>query len=247
MTALLRAELLKQRSTRTNLGLSAAMVGLVLLAVLLHGLSLPVGNLATRRDQLKVVFGWGGLLSAMFAGLVGAMSITGEFRHGTIRPTLLVSPRRGPVLGAKLATATLTGVVYGLVAAVVAAGAGAASLAARGLTVHLHAGDYAILVAGCAAAAALWALIGVGVGAVVRSQVPTVVGLCAWLFFVETIVLGDGDLLGAASRYTPGGLAKAAIGQEPKVAPLLAVALLAVYAGFVALAGCVSTTRRDIA
>lgn len=42
MTGQLRSELLKHRSTRTNLGLIAAMLGLVLLVVLLHGLALPV-------------------------------------------------------------------------------------------------------------------------------------------------------------------------------------------------------------
>ena len=45
MKALLRAELLKQRSTRTGLGLFGAMLGFVLLAVLLHGFGLPAEDL----------------------------------------------------------------------------------------------------------------------------------------------------------------------------------------------------------
>jgi hypothetical protein len=94
-------------------------------------------------------------------------------------------------------------------------------------------------------AAALWAAIGVGLGAVVRHQVPTVVGLCAWLLFVEQLLLGD--LGGNVGRFTPGALAKAAIGQDPQLAAGLAVVLLALYAATVAAAGWVATTRRDVA
>ena len=41
------------------------------------------------------VFRWGALFGALFAALLGALSMTGEFRHGTIRPTLLVDAARG--------------------------------------------------------------------------------------------------------------------------------------------------------
>ena len=41
MTALIRAELLKQRSIPTGRGLLGGMLALVVFAVLLHGLSLP--------------------------------------------------------------------------------------------------------------------------------------------------------------------------------------------------------------
>jgi ABC-2 type transport system permease protein len=95
--AQLRAELLKQRSTRTNLGLLAALLGFVLLAVLLHGLALPAEHLDTTSEQLTLVVGWGEKLGVLFAGLLGAMSITSEIRHGTIRPTFLVKPQRDRV------------------------------------------------------------------------------------------------------------------------------------------------------
>ena len=44
MTALVRAELLKQRSIPTGRGLLVGMLALIVFAVLLHGLSLPPGN-----------------------------------------------------------------------------------------------------------------------------------------------------------------------------------------------------------
>ena len=90
MIALVRSEWLKQRSTRTLSGLFAALLGLVLLAVVLHSL-LPAENL-TDPDVQLMVLGRGEFLGALFAALLGAMSVTTEVRHGTIRPTFLFTP-----------------------------------------------------------------------------------------------------------------------------------------------------------
>jgi ABC-2 type transport system permease protein len=102
----LRSELLKQRSTQTNLGLLAGTLVLVLLAVLLHGFGVRAEDLG-RRDNQLMVLGRGEFLAAVFTALLGALSITSEIRQGTIRPTFLVSPRRGRVVAAKVWTGTL--------------------------------------------------------------------------------------------------------------------------------------------
>lgn len=243
----LRCELLKQRTTPTNAGLLAAMVVLVAFVVTLHGVGLPAEQMDSRADQRELVFGWGELLGAVFSALVGAMSITGEFRHGTIRPTLLVTPRRARVLAAKLTVSALVGAVFGLLAAAVAVGVGNAALRARGIDVVADGGGDATLVLGGAAAAALWAAIGVGVGAALRHQVPVLVGICTWLLFIESVLVGDSNLLGDVGRFTPGALAKAASGQEPALAPGLAVVVLGGYAATVAITGWLATTRRDVA
>ncbi len=246
MKALLRAELLKQGSTRTGLGLFAAMLGLVLLAVLLHSL-LPAEDLARRNSQL-VVLGRGEFLGTLFAALLGALSITSEIRHGTIRPTFLFTPRRGRVVAAKVSVSTLVGAGFGLVAGAVAAAVGTAALGARGIDVGLDGGDYALLVLGAGAAGALWAAIGVGVGALVRHQVPTMIGICAWLLFVEGLLAGDLVGLGEVGRYLPGAAAAAISGQEPGtlLAPAAGLVLLALYAAVAALAGWFATSRRDV-
>ena len=249
MTAQLRAELLKQRSTRTNLGLLSAMLGFVLLAVLLHGFALPAEHLQTSSEQLTMVVGWGEKLGVLFAGLLGAMSITSEIRHGTIRPTFLVTPQRPRVVAAKVAAGMLFGAGFGLIATAFAVGAGSAALATRGIENQLDASAYSLLLAGAAAAAALWAAIGVGLGAVVRDQVPALIGICAWLLLIEGLLLGD--LLGAVgdvSRFAPGAAAAAISGQEPDklLAPAVALVLLALYAATAAVAGSVATARRDV-
>lgn len=248
MRALLRAELLKQRSTRTGLGLFAAMLGLVLLAVLLHGFGLPAEDLGGTHVQL-MVFGRGEFLGVLFAALLGAISITAEIRHGTIRSTFLVTPQRGRVVAAKVSVSILIGTGFGLVAGAVAAAAGMAALRARGIDLQLDQRDYVLLVVGSAGAAALWAVIGVGVGAIVRNQVPTLIGICAWLLFVEGLLAGDvAGGLGDVGRFLPGAAAAAISGQDPGtlLAPAVGLVLLACYAAATALAGALATSRRDV-
>lgn len=251
MTALLRAELLKQRSTPTNLGLLLAMLGLVLLAVLLHGFALPADNIDSASEQLRVVVGWGEKLAAVFAGLLGAMSITGEIRHGTIRPTFLITPQRRRVVVSKVLASMSVGAGFGLLATLLALAVGSAGLAARGIDIQLDASDYALFVAGGMAAAALLAAIGVGIGAVVRNQVPALIGICTWLLFVEGLLAGDflGGV-GDVTRFAPGAAAAAISGQDPEtvtaLAPAVGLALLLLYAAISALAGAMATDRRDV-
>jgi ABC-2 type transport system permease protein len=250
VTAQLRAELLKQRSTRTNLGLVSAMLGLTLLAVLLHGLALPAEHVETTSEQLTMVVGWGEKLGVLFAGVLGAMSITSEIRHGTIRPTFLVTPQRSRVVLAKVVAGMVYGATFGLIATTLAVGAGSAALATRGVENQLDAASYALLLAGGTAAAALWAAIGVGLGAVVRDQVPALIGLCAWLLLIEGLLLGDlFEAVGDVTRFAPGAAAAAISGQEPDklLAPAVALPLLVLYAVAAAVAGSIATARRDVA
>ena len=243
MTAQLQAELLKQRSTRTNVGLLLGLLALVVFAVLLHALSLPADELVSASDQV-LVFAWG-TLGALFAGLVGAMAITGEIRHGTIRPTFLVTPRRGTVVQAKVVASALIGLGFGLLAEALAVAVGSAVLAARGIDIQLDRSDVALLLIGGMAAAALWAAIGVGVGALVRNQVATLVGIFAWLLFVENLLT---SFVPDAAKFAPGSAGAAITGEnrDALLDPAVGALLLAAYAAVAATAGLFATVRRDV-
>ena len=249
MSRLFRAELLKQRTTRTSLVLLASMVGLILLVILMHVFSLSSAHLSHADGQLKVL-GWGTIIGALFAALLGGMSITGEIRHGTIRPTFLATPKRERVIAAKLLATTLTGIGVGLLAEALTAGIVAAGLAIRGVPIQPSAGDYLQLLAGGAAAAAFFAAIGVGVGALVRQQVGAVAGLVIWLILIETTLISN---IPSAGKFAPGAAAGALAGAiqtqsaSKLVAPGVGVLLLTVYAAIAATAGTVLTNRRDVA
>jgi len=238
----LRAELFKQRSTQTTLFLFLAMFGLVALASALHVFAPSASDLASRNHQLEV-FEVGTRVGMLFAGLVGALAITAEIRYGTIRPTFLVTPRRGPVLAAKLAVSALAGVIFGLVAEALMAGMTTVALAARGIDNQLGGGDYLQLLAGGAAAAALWATIGLGVGSLVRDQVGTLVGLCAWILLIENLLL----FVPGVARYAPGASGLALAGRPGEAPAAVGSLLLVLYAAGASAAGWLATLRRDVA
>ena len=243
MRGQLRSELLKQRSTQTALFLFLAMAGLVALAVALHVLALGKTQLASNAHQLEV-FQIGTRAGMLFAALAGALAITSEIRFGTIRPTFLVEPRRSPVLAAKLAIGALTGLVYGLLAEGLMASFAAIGFSLRGIPNQLSGSDYTRILLGGAAAAALWAILGVGVGALVRNQVATLVGLCAWMFLVESVSEG---FVPNAAKLMPGGAGLSLAGNEHKLSLALAALLLVIYTAAAAAVGWVTTLRRDVA
>ena len=248
MTAQLRSELLKQRTTRTTFLLLAWLVGLVLLVVALHVASFGANDLARENNQMRIL-GLGTTLGVLFAALVGALSVTAEFRTGTIRPTLLVTPRRTTVIVAKVGTSMLIGAAVGLLAETLNAGAEAAGLALRGIDVRLGAGDYAQLLAGGALAGALFGALGVGVGAILRNQVAAVAALCVWLLLLEPLLLGD---LPSVAKYAPEASAGAIAGAiqsqlaDALVAPAAGVLLLAIYVTAATVAGALAINRRDV-
>jgi len=159
----LLSELRKMRSTRTNLGLLAGMVGLTLLAVLINGFVLGAAELARHDDQHTLLSA--GTSGALFASLIGVMAITSEFRHGTIRSTFLVTPDRTRVIAAKVIASLLMGILFGIVAIGLSLGLGYAILRIRGIDFALDTGHVVLLVLGTLLMTALWAALGVGVGA----------------------------------------------------------------------------------
>lgn len=240
----LRSELLKLRTTRTSLILFGAMVVLVALVVSMHVIAPEAASLAGREAQMKV-FEVGSIVGMLFGALFGANAIAAEFRYGTIRPTFLVTPRRWPVIAAKFVAAALMGIVLGLVAEALMTGTAAAAFSARGITNLLTAGDYARLFLGGPAAAALFAVIGVGVGSLIRNQAATLVTLFAWLFLVESILRG---FVPGFSRFMPGSAGLSMTGQAGGQLLATATGTLVVIA-YVVVIGAAgwAAVRRDVA
>lgn len=248
MIGQLRSELLKERTTRTAPILLASMAGVALLIVSLHVFALKAADLSQAANQPKV-FGWGTTIGALFAAVAGAIGITAEFRNGTIRPTLLANPDRTRVITAKAGAAAIAGLVIGLLATGLVAALGSAGLAARGITVRLGPGDFAQMIVGGGCGAALWAVMGAGIGALFRSQIAAVAGLCVWLLLIENVLIGN---VPSAAKYTPGASAGALAGLMPNaatatlLAPAIGALLLIGYAAVAATMGAIAIERRDI-
>jgi ABC-2 type transport system permease protein len=243
MTDQLLSELRKMRSTRTNLGLLAGMVALILLSVILTGFITKKPELVDLEDQYALLSS--GTSAALFAALIGVMAITSEFRHGTIRSTFVVTPHRTRVISAKVLASLLMGVLFGLAAIGLSFGIGYAILTVRDIPLALSTTDVLWLVLGTPVLTAAWAAIGVGLGALVRNQVLAVIGLILWAMIIENLLR---SLVPSIGGYTPVG-ASAAIIAAPDEYVLSAgaggVLLLGYVAVFIA-AGALLVARRDV-
>ena len=112
MTRLISSELLKLRSTRTALALIGSVVGLVVLIGLIATLTADF----EQDDVLTVdLLGIAGF-AQVFALILGILAVTTEFRHGTVTPTLIVTPDRVRLVLAKLVAHVVAGLILGILA-----------------------------------------------------------------------------------------------------------------------------------
>lgn len=244
MSVQLRSELRKLRTTRTVPVLLLVAVGLALLGVFAEGLSATLDELASEATQRRLI-GSAATNAVFMAAFVGLLAVTGEFRYGTIRPTLLFEPRRRVVLAAKLAAAAIAGIVFAVVCVVVSFGAGLPLLQARDVAVALTGAHTFLLVFGTIAACALGAMLGVTVGALVRNQVGAIVTLAVYSLVVDVLLFATVPSIG---RFLPGEALNALAGlpEEELLAPGVGAAVVVAWTlAFVALA-TVRTDRSDI-
>jgi ABC-2 type transport system permease protein len=177
MTALLHAELIKLRTTRTFAAVAAAALALSLLVVILR--TTLDGGLAGQ-DAHSL---FGGNVTGLFILLLGAIGITGEWRHRTIATSVLAAPDRVRLLAAKALSYAAAGAVLALVTTAATMLVGTLILWGSGeMTLGLVELD--VLWRNLAIAALLGAL-GVGVGALVRNQIVAVTGLLVIGLFLE--------------------------------------------------------------
>jgi len=239
MSALVSGELVKLRTTRTAIGFALAAVALVVAAVLITTLAVEPETVADKRGALN----FGGTLSLplLIFGIVGA---TGEYRHRTLAPALLVAPDRGRLDLARMLAYAAAALLVGLLMLLVAFGLGIPLLAGADGP-DLGGSDYAEIGVGGVLAAVLCATLGVGVGILVRNQVAAVVGALVWFFILEPLLpliderIADYTISGAASALGGGG---ADGGPSFAAAALVLVAWTAVFM----LAGILVDRRRDV-
>ena len=153
----------------------------------------------------------------VFPLLVGTLMVTNEFRHQTLTPTFVATPKRGVALTGKLVAAILVGVLYGVVALVAVVGPSAGVLASFGIATTLDDSETWMFLARSLLALVLWTIIGVGVGALVRNQVAAIVIVLAFTQFIEPILRVAGgfvDWLNEVTRFLPGAASDALAGRS---------------------------------
>lgn len=219
------------------------------------GPQLPAEGLAATLYSTATAVGY------VFPLLIGTLMVTSEFRHKTLTPTFLATPRRGTALLAKLVVGVVLGVLYGVVGVIASVGASVGFLAGFGLDTEITSSDTWALFGRMVLAYVLWVLVGIGVGTLVRSQVGAIVGVLVFTQFLEPVARAAGafvDGLAEATRWLPGAASDTLVGASlfsgavvgaPAQAPLewwIGAVVLLAYAVFFLLLGYLTTWRRDV-
>ncbi len=256
---LLRSEFAKFFTTKTWVWL---LIGTIALALLQPALTLsfagttdpqtgapafpPIDDPAIQTIALS-----GAASATIFIAVLGVIAITAEYRHGTIVPTFLATPVRWKVIVAKFLTYLVLGFAYAVAASIavvlliwiwISLAGGSFSLA----------GDNPKVLIGACVAAALYGVIGVSVGALIRNQIGAVSGLLAYMFVVEPILSAIPATEGVF-KFLPGGAASAlytyaqpGVSSRNLLEPIAGGLLLTGYAVVLAAVAYFVSTRREV-
>jgi hypothetical protein len=237
------AELLKIRTAPwTTVILVVAMLAIVGLGAAGTSNDAEGGFLVSPEREIIDVAG----TSTIFALLLGILVITWDYRHGTITQTFLAAPRRERVVAAKLGTAVLVGAVLAAVALALTIVIAELWLGAQFQLEGEHWEHAGRIVVG----AALWAVLGLGLGATLQTQVGALILALVWFLVVELILIGLGPNIRDIDRYLPGEVLRQFAGagsiEEDDLGRTTAGLIATAYAGGLAAIGTMSVLWRDV-
>ena len=252
MIRLIRAEFLKLRTTQVWFWL---FLGTIAVGALLAVAQIAPHDGIRSEDKVPDLF-------AVFAAspayiivfVLGVLGVTTEFRYQTITPTVLQTPSRWAIVTAKMITYAITGAVFALFALLAEAAVGMPWLSSKGIPVHLSDGHVQHAIFGTFGVIALFGIVGLGVGALLRNQIVAVVVGIVFLVVLENVLLAIPGVK-HAWPYTPEGGTQAILYTQGDNSPVDGVHLLSTGAGIVvlllwafipAIIGAAVTMNRDI-
>ena len=180
---------------------------------------------------------------AVLVIVLGIVISAGEYRTQTAIDTFLTEPRRGRVLGAKLAIGAIVGVALGVLGAAVGLPVAYILFEAEGTSFPGGNQEVWLTLGGVVLDAALFGVLGVAFGSLVRNQLVAVVSALTVVLLLEQLLAQTVD---SVARWLPGN-AGAAVVRTPGdfLDPGAGAVLLLAYAVAFAVAGAIVLVRRD--
>ncbi len=231
MTNLVRSEFRKLFSTQVWFWLLLTSVALTALGVW--------GTIAGKTNDAELTYQVRDVFAAASAAdtyiplfVLGVLAVTTEFRYQTITPTVLATPSRWSVVGAKIIAYVLVGIGYALICTVVDLAMALPWLSGR--HIHYSFSDQSGAILGAFAILVLLTLFGIGAGALLRNQIVAVtVGVIFLVVLGNLIVIIPG--VKYAYPYLPNGLITAVITRSNADRTLNHVTLLSTGSAIVVL------------
>jgi ABC-2 type transport system permease protein len=250
----LRSEWIKLRTVRMNIVLFTIAVAFpVVVCVLVTALRKINDDTGDNGGVNLVGLVTGtSVVTALLIGVVGAVSITGEFGFGTIRPTFAATPSRSRVLIAKAIIIALFAAVTEAAVVVFCYLLSSAIASSRGFNLSLAGHpDARTALFGIVVFAVIVSLLGFGLGMLIRNTPAAVAVLILWPLVVENIIF---LILSAAGvdhprkflPYSSGfGLGNPDPPSTDELSRWAGGLYFAAFALVIAIVGGIITTRRD--
>jgi ABC-2 type transport system permease protein len=246
---LVRAEFVKLRTTQVWFWLLLAAVAISVLIVV--AAIAPSDGVRTATDVPDIFASANSASIPVF--VLGVLGVTTEFRYQTITPTVLITPSRWTLITAKMISYAILGALYALICLVLQLVIALPWLSSLGVHASLGDSDVQHAILAVFLIVALYGIIGLGIGALLKNQIVAVTVGVIFLLIIENIFLAIPGLK-HAWPYMPNGASTAMLythgSTENDGVHLLgygpAVVVLLLWAFVPAVIGAALTMNRDI-
>jgi ABC-type transport system involved in multi-copper enzyme maturation permease subunit len=241
---LIRSEWIKLSTLRTTWILAALSIvtAIAITAVAVGTVQEEMSSL----ERLDLLLTPAPLLVRLFILVLGILAFANEYRYGTIVPTLTAAPIRTELLGAKLIVLGGFGLVLGAVVTLASVVTGLTVLSIVGQPVSVFGGEIPRAIAGTILFYGICALLGVGVGVLVRQPTIAIGILIPWALFAEQAL---GAFLPNLVPYLPFTAGEQLYAVTTTGEPLdagVGAALFLTWTAIAIVAGSLLFQRRDV-
>lgn len=245
MLRLVRGEIRKLTTTKLPWGFLAVLfviaaldAAIVAFATDMDGSKAFVATAADQRSLMAFAF------NAMIGtSLFGAIAVAREYGHRTVVPMFLTSPNRARAVLAQLAAVLMGGAVLAFLGQALVVGGVAVALPSTGHNFLLSTGDVVQLFAATTLAGAIGAVLGAGLGALIRNIGGAVTTSILVVFVVPPLTA---QLFTDAGSWIPPSLFAVISGASADVSMWAALLAIGAWALVPAAAGLVAAQRRDV-
>ncbi len=243
--ALVRAEIRKLTTTKLPWAFLAVLLVIAGLDAAIVAFGTDIGGskafIATAADQQSLMaFAFNAMLGT---ALFGAIAAAREYGHTTVVPTFLTTPRRHRAVIAQLTAVAAGGAILALVGQALVVTGVAIALRTTQYGFLVPTADVTQLLATTTLAGAVGAVLGAGLGAIIRNIGGTVTAVVLVLFVLPPLTA---QLLTAAGPWIPTNLFAVISGASTDLALWAALLAIAAWALVPAGAGLLAVQRRDV-